>query len=150
MAAISFSNEQFKKLAELAYLGSWMKNAFHVPAEAEYDMAADEVVDYLATFAKDHGMKAFLLPSADPKRSGEMDKLTADTIDAYNSDMMFEELIEHFAHMAFEAKHGRMPLLDGEDPTHSEQAEFDTIREEFEREFEEHGLARLVINRKGK
>lgn len=150
MASITFSNEQFKKIVELVYLGNWMKNSFHVPEEAEYDTPADDILDYLAMFAKEHGMKEFLTSSDKPTRSAKIDDMTSAAIDSYNADNMFEELIEQLTYRAFDEKHGRLPAFKGKHTSHEEQEEFNRIRAEFEMEFEQNGLRRVVVNRKMK
>lgn len=85
MTKIFFSNTQFKKLVEIAYLWSYMKSANYVETEVEYDAEAYAVLDYLAIFAKEHGMWEYLVSK--DEWWGKLDELCLPAIDAYNENL---------------------------------------------------------------
>jgi hypothetical protein len=57
---IPLSKSQFKKLAIMSYIGNRVINASKLSTDNDYDQEADNVLDYLSTFARKNDMGKYV------------------------------------------------------------------------------------------
>lgn len=137
---LSFSQEQYRKLIELAYLGEWMLNAHH--ADDHQDDSATQLVQQLLTALDIEGVET------DPETGrkfliAEWDTLLQErTISDYDDHTFWEELTERLAERDLAKRTGqRVEDIDRDE----DLIELKPIEERYRHEFEEHGLERLQI-----
>lgn len=103
---IPFSKEQFKKLAIMVYIGNRIINSSKVHTDDDYDEEADQVLDYLSTFAREQGMGKYVKDFEDHglDRTNDFDTLCHKPIDEYEIENMFDELAEGLTYRDFKKK----------------------------------------------
>ena len=141
MIKLEFTNEEFRKLIELAYLGEWMINAQHDP-EFE-DEAAGTIVQKL--------LAAHKLPRIDlDAETGEYfmksewtDRLYDEYILDYDDHTFWDELTERLAMRDLARKRGiEADQINRDD----DLLQLRPLEERYRAELEEHGLDHLDIN----
>jgi hypothetical protein len=139
---IELTNEEFRKLIELAYLGEWMVNAQHDP-EFEDETASAIVQKLLA---------AHDLPEiGQDEETGEYfmrSDWTEDIYDKYILDYddhtFWDELTERLAQRDLARQRG----VEAEDLNRDDDMlELRPLEENYRQELEEHGLDNLEIRR---
>ena len=137
---VSFSEEQYRKLIELAYLGEWMLNAHHVDEHQDED--ATQIFQQLLASNEFEGVET------DPETGrkfliAEWDTMLQERkISDYDDHTFWEELTERLAERDLAKRTGqRVDDIDRDD----DLIELKPIEERYHHEFEEHGLERLQI-----
>ncbi|MFU0800891.1 MAG: hypothetical protein ACFWUE_09610 [Xylanivirga thermophila] len=133
---IELTKEQYKRLVELAFAGSWMINSWRVGDDQllEYD----EIVRHLYSFYKD-------FEADDLIQYDEKDDLYLPTtkledkifgfVDDYDDYSFWEELLSRIAQRDAENNH--------ETVTWDNKMQYE---EKYQKEFETHGIERLYVD----
>jgi hypothetical protein len=102
---IELSEDQYKSLLKLAFLGQWVANSFRYERIEEFD----DVEQHLMSFAKKAELKDTVVYNKKVKRwfpTKEFDLEMHFMIDAYQDDYFYEELVYKLAHRDAVKKHG--------------------------------------------
>lgn len=140
---VEFSPEQFKALMELVYLGEWMANAIRLPDQQveQFERVQQHVVSLAGRFGLGSAVE-FDEQLGEFIPTSEFEEAMDEYIVEYDNESFWEELVHRLADRDLFNEYGeaisamtveqhiakRMPLI-----------------ERYEREFEEHGVARLKI-----
>lgn len=144
MSKIYFSNQQFKKLVELVYLGDYMKNAHFISQDDKYDHDATKLLDYLSQFASDHGMKDMV--HKEGGFNNETDKAFSEATMIYDIFSTAENLTHRLAERDFKKDHDdRLPKPDVHNSDHDEYEQLYNYEIKYVKEFKQHGFNRLHI-----
>ncbi|MCM3744078.1 hypothetical protein M3193_07970 [Sporosarcina luteola] len=137
---INFTEKQFKALLDLAFLGEWMANSTrsHDDRFADYD----ELFQYICSHAKDMGC-ADIVPY-DHEVNGyyptqEYEEQLHAIIDDNDDHVFWEKLSANLAKRDLDREGGTFESLDDRFRRLLE------IEEKYETEFEDNGLANVVI-----
>jgi hypothetical protein len=139
---ISLTQEQYKILLVMTYLGNWMVNSHQVEREQVFETVASQV------YAQAESLGVIGLVERDPDDgkyypTRELEELAAERMEAYDNETFWAELIERLSERDLVAKHGQSAC---EKMTIEERfvnvEEFET---RYDEEFETHGIERLAI-----
>jgi len=140
---IEFSENQYKILLKLIYLGNWMVNAFQTE-DIEDD--CDELESYLLSFAAEAGVADYVCEENGNQRKYPSSELEDDLnvyIDRYNNDTFWDELIERLAWRDFARRYG-----DGasKNMRHSERLrKLNPLIKKYIDEFSESGIENIIL-----
>jgi hypothetical protein len=142
---IELTKEQLGSLAKLVFLGNWLANSWrNEDIIDEYD----EVESLVLAEAAKHGFEDYVETDEEEKRalpSHELEEKMAETVDFYNDNTFWDQLIYRMADRDYVRKYG-------EDASNELTAEAGMAKErplveKYEKEFNEHGLERLEVRR---
>lgn len=141
MKSLEFDKEQYKRLMELVYMGSWLVNAHRTEdRKTEYD----EIVSYVFSQAIGSELENFVDPEPIgsrffPNRDFEEETCVEELISDYDNETFWEELVERLAERdMFSNNHA----LNDDEVISKQMFEYS---EKYNNEFENHGLDRLAI-----
>ena len=141
MINLEFTNEEFRKLVELAYLGEWMINAQHDP-EFEDEAAGTIVQKLLAT----HKLPHIDLDAETGEyfmKSDWTDRLYDEYILDYDDHTFWDELTERLAMRDLARQRGiEADQINRDD----DLLELRPLEERYRAELEENGLDHLYIS----
>ena len=146
---IEFTNEQFKNLLKVVYLGNWMANAVHVgnkedPKHEEFE----EVVNYIFSFAEESGFGDYVDYKEENKQyspTNEFDELAREYVEYYDNDCFWEQIIYRLSSRDFEQKYTDEEISKmGEDERFKKEWSF---HEKWENELSDRGIKRLEIKK---
>lgn len=137
---INFTKKQFKTLLDLVYLGEWLANSTrsHDDRFADYD----ELVQYIYSFAKEMGCEDLVTYDREINGfypSNEYEEQLQPIIDNNDDYVFWEKLTANLAKRDLDREGGTFNSLDDRFRRLCE------IEEKYEIEFEENGLANVVI-----
>ncbi|WP_432357047.1 hypothetical protein [Sporosarcina sp. UB5] len=137
---INFTKKQFKTLLDLAYLGEWMANSTRSDDDRFVDY--EELFQYICSFAKDMGYEDLVpydreLNAYFPTQ--EYETQLHPIIDNNDDYVFWEKLTANLAKRDLDREGAMYNTLDDRFRRLCE------IEEQYEREFEENGLANLII-----
>jgi antirestriction protein len=139
---ISLTPEQYKVLLLTTYLGNWMVNAHQVETDKKFDALASHIYSY----AKSFGVAELVELDADSGKyyaSKDLEELSSESLDDYDNETFWAELIERLSERDLVAKHGEPAI---EKMTIGERfASLDEFEARYDEEFENHGVERLTI-----
>lgn len=147
---INFTKKQYEDLVKLAYLGTWMINAFRTDDTVE---KYEELEQYILSFFKDFGMEKYIVFDEElkrffPTREFEENTDVEQYIDEYNSDVFWDELIHRLARRDLIREYGEENVINMslEQLIEKEQQ----FIEKYDEEFAKNGIEYLEIkNHKG-
>ncbi|WP_262174215.1 hypothetical protein [Saccharococcus sp. Marseille-Q5394] len=137
---INFTKKQFKTLLDLAYLGEWTANSIRPDDERFADY--DELFQYICLHAKDMGYDDLVPYDRELNAyypSKEYEEQLHPIIDDNDDYVFWEKLSGNLAKRDLDQEGGTFDTLDDRFLRLLE------IEERYEKEFEENGLANLVI-----
>ncbi|AXH99121.1 hypothetical protein DV702_04845 [Sporosarcina sp. PTS2304] len=137
---INFTKKQFKHLLDLVHLGEWTANSSRNPEQLikEYE----ELYQYINSFAKDFGYDDIITFERDHNEyypTQAYENQLQPIIDVNDNDVFWNELSSRLAERDL-ANEAVVPR--DKDERFKRLLE---IEERYEEEFEENGLARLVV-----
>jgi hypothetical protein len=139
---ISLTQEQYKDLLLMTYLGNWMINSHQVEREQTFEAVASHIYSHVEVF----GVSGLVEKDPDDGKyypTRELEELAAERMDAYDNETFWAELIERLSERDLVAKHGQSA---SEKMTIEERfanlEDFETL---YDEEFETHGIERLTI-----
>jgi hypothetical protein len=143
---IELTKQQLESLVKIVYLGSWVVNSWRTEEEAPGDV--DEVEQIVLSAAGKNGLNEYVEIDEEEGRffpSAEVDEKMAETIDTYNDNTFWDELIYRLADRDYIRKHGEEAFE--ELSTREGMEKERPFVDKYEKEFYENGLDRLEIRR---
>jgi hypothetical protein len=142
---IELTKEQLAVLAKLVYLGNWLANSWrNEDVIEEYD----EIESLVLTAAAKAGLEDYAEFDEEGKRtfpSAELEEKMAETVDFYNDNTFWDQLIYRMADRDYVRKYGEEAF--DELTTEAGTAKERPLVEKYEKEFNEHGLDRIEVRR---
>ena len=144
---INFTKKEYRLLLDLVYLGEWMLTAHDDvpdPAKEGYEMLIQKIYSH----AKELGCESLIEDSKElgsylPTREYEEGSEIHEHIGRYNSDSFWDELIHRLTDRDVKSE---SRLQDKEIESAEEYINLSSpIEEKYVKEFEVHGLRRLII-----
>ena len=139
---IELSEEQYKNLLKLVYLGEWVSQSYNEKPST----AIEEVEQAVYTVSK--GTKSENLLELDDKTkryfpSIDMEEEMLETIDEYDDNVFWDELVDRLAERDLIKAHGedKVVKMSFEDRIEEE----DPIIEQYEEEFSKNGIDKLNL-----
>jgi hypothetical protein len=142
---IELTKEQLASLAKLAYLGNWLANSWRTEDVIE---EYDEIESLVLEAAAKNGLEEYVEFDDEEKKafpSAELEEKMAETVDFYNDNTFWDQLIYRMADRDYLRKHGEESLE--ELTTEAGMEREKPLVEKYEKEFNENGLDRLEIRR---
>ncbi len=140
---ITLSQEQYRTLLLMVYLGDWMVNAH----KTEPDRTFGNLEHYIFSFAEAFGVQGLVEWFEDEKKhyaTQDMDDLAEPYIEEYDNETFWDELIDRLADRDFLAEYGQDAI---EKMTPEERLiKREEFVERYEEEFVEQGLDRVTIS----
>jgi hypothetical protein len=141
---IELTKEQLETLAKLVFLGNWLGNSWRNEDVIE---EFDEVESLVLEAAAKSGLQDYAELDEEGRTvpSHELEEKMTETVDFYNDNTFWDQLIYRMADRDYVRKHGEEALaeLDTEEGMEKERP----LVEKYEKEFNEHGLDRLEVRR---
>jgi len=143
---IELSKEQYRKLAELVFLGNWLANSTKVGDEINQEY--EEVEQLIYSYAKEMGMEDLIVYD---QQSGEyfptrtFEESMEPYIDAYDEFTFWQDLASRLANRDLIRETGPVHKL-----TDRQRDRLFELEEMYENEFVEHGLMNLELVKKNK
>lgn len=142
---IQLTKEQLAILIKLVYLGNRMANDWRTDDVIE---EYDEVESLVLAAAQKHDLGDYVDFDEETKKaipSGELEEKMTETVDFYNDNCFWDQLIYRMADRDYVLKFGEKALeeLYAEKGMERERP----LIEKYEKEFNEHGLDRLELRR---
>jgi len=140
---VTFTNDQYKNLIKLAYLGEWMVNSVRFEDTlSEFD----ELFSYILSFAKDAGCPQDVQYDEEMKKYLPSEKFEDEVqpyVTGYNDETFWEELVRRLAERDLVRQYGSAEVekLDFEERMEKERP----FLEKYYGEFEKTGVDRLEI-----
>jgi len=142
---IELTKEQLGGLAKLVFLGNWLANSWrNEDVIDEYD----EVESLVLAEAAKHGFEEYAEFDEEEKKalpSHELEEKMTETIDFYNDNTFWDQLIYRMADRDYVRKYGEEAF--DELTTDKGMEKERPLVEKYEKEFNENGLDRLEIRR---
>ncbi len=140
---MEFSEEQFKTLLKLTYLGNWMVNSFQTD-DIEDD--CDDLESYILSFADEAGLEHYVDTENGNQRSYPSSVLEDELnvyIDRYNNDTFWDELIERLAWRDFEKRYREEEI---KKMTRTERLQnINPFIKKYSDEFSELGIENIIL-----
>ena len=140
---IPLTQQQYKTLLLMVYLGDWMINAIRSDPDEDFQGMACYIYSFVETF----GITGLVGPEPYKGKkfpSREFDKLAQPYIRQYDTQIFWEELADRLAERDFVADYGLKAI---EDMTPEERfAKRSELTDQYLDEFESHGLDRVAVN----
>ena len=143
---IELTKQQLESLVKIVYLGSWVVSSWRTEEDAPGDL--DEVEQIVLSAAEKNGLDEYVDIDEEEGRifpSAEVDEKMAETIDTYNDNTFWDELIYRLADRDYIRKYGEEAFE--ELSTREGMEKERPFVEKYEKEFYENGLDRLEIRR---
>jgi len=142
---IQLTKEQLAVLVKLVYLGNRMANDWRTDDVIE---EYDEVESLVLAAAQKHDLGEYVDFDEETKKaipSGELEEKMSETVDFYNDNCFWDQLIYRMADREYVRKFGEAALeeLYAEKGMERERP----LIEKYEKEFNEHDLDRLELRR---
>lgn len=140
---IPLTQEQYKTLLLMVYLGDWMINAIRPEPDEDFQ----GVACYIYSFAETFGIAGLIGPEPYKGKkfpSREFDKLAQPYIRQYDNQIFWEELADRLAERDFVAHYGRN-AIEGMSPE-ERFAKRSELTDRYLEEFERNGLDRVAVN----
>lgn len=142
MVKLEFTNEDYRKLIELAYLGEWMVNSQHDPEFQ--DEAADKLMQQLLGAHQLDNIDLDAETGEYFMKSDWTDRLFDEYILDYDDHTFWDELTERLALRDLARDRG----VEGDEVNRDDDLiALRPIEESYRQELEEHGLDRLDISK---
>ena len=142
---IQLTKEQLASLVKLVYLGNRMANDWRTDDVIE---EYDEVESLVLDAAQKHGLGDYADFDEETKKaipSGELEEKMTETVDFYNDNSFWDQLIYRMADREYIRKFGEEALEDLYTEKGMERER--PLIEKYEKEFNENGLDRVEIRR---
>lgn len=148
---LELTEEQFQSLLKLIYMGKWVADA--VEHQTDNDQSSKDFAQLEQLIFKEAGKNGFSDWVEVDEESGayypssilDEDKIVAGSIDAYEENCFWDELIDRLCIRDMIANHGIDKIAD---MTHQERYEKEKeLVNRYENEFHDFGLKRLVIDK---
>jgi hypothetical protein len=145
---INFTKKQYEDLVKLAYLGTWMINAFRTDDTVE---KYEELEQYIFSFFKDFEMEKYIMFDEElkmffPTKEFEENTDVEQYIDEYNNDIFWDELIYRLARRDLIREYGEENVIDMTLEELIEKEE--PFIEKYDEEFAKNGIYNLEIKDK--
>jgi hypothetical protein len=140
---ITLSQDQFKKLLHLVYLGNWLVNSYRGDRRLEeYDRLAETILSFAPSAGLKDGVEFDEFEgrySPSRKLDEELDKFWRE----YDEDVFWNMLVDGLAERDYIRKHGEGDLeaIDWDDYN----KRLEPFLRRYEKEIDEHGLERLEV-----
>jgi len=142
---IELTKEQLGSLTKLVFLGNWLANSWrNEDVIEEYD----EVESLVLAEAAKHGFEDYVEFDEEEKKalpSHELEEKLTETVDFYNDNTFWDQLIYRMADRDYVRKYGEEAFDDL--TTDKGMDKERPLVEKYEKEFNEHGLERFEIRR---
>ncbi|PIZ74793.1 hypothetical protein COY07_00120 [Candidatus Peregrinibacteria bacterium CG_4_10_14_0_2_um_filter_43_11] len=142
---INITKKQYALLIKMLYLGDWMINAIKLPDDRNREV--DEFFSYILSFAKEFGMEDMTDEDEgefSASRELDEDDLVQESMEAYNEETFWDELIDRLAERDFHRKYSTAEIRAMKDWI-ERAGHTDEFRDKYAEEFEKNGLDRLEI-----
>jgi hypothetical protein len=145
---LNLNKEQYERLVKLVYLGNWMINAIR-PDDQQIEKY-NELEQHVYSFAKDMGMEKYIQFDPKVKRfitnwESEEHPEVDQYIDEYDDENFWHELTHRLAERDMVQTYGEKALdaMSMDERLQKQDAFLDT----YSQDFQEHGLAHLVLKK---
>ncbi|MGD1009565.1 MAG: hypothetical protein ABR951_05370 [Candidatus Aminicenantales bacterium] len=139
---IELTKEQLGSLTKLVFLGNWLANSWrNEDVIEEYD----EVESLVLAEAAKHGFEDYVEFDEEEKKalpSHELEEKLTETVDFYNDNTFWDQLIYRMADRDYVRKYGEEAFDDL--TTDKGMDKERPLVEKYEKEFNEHGLERQL------
>ena len=142
---IELTKEQLESLAKLVYLGNIVANSWRTEDVIE---EYDEVESLVLAAAEKNGLEDYVEKDEDEKNllpSAELEEKMAGTVDFYNDNTFWDQLIFRMADRDYARKYGEQALAELSSEKGMEREK--PLLDKYEKEFNEHGLDRIDLRR---
>lgn len=142
---IEVTKEQLASLAKLVYLGNWLANSWRTDDVIE---EYDEIESLVLEAAAKNGLEDYVEFDEEEKKafpSAELEEKLAETVDFYNDNTFWDQLIYRMADRDYLRKFGEEAWDDLATEAGMEREK--PLVNKYEKEFNENGLDRLEIRR---
>ncbi|NTV80523.1 MAG: hypothetical protein HGA24_03770 [Candidatus Aminicenantes bacterium] len=142
---VQLTKEQLAALVKLVYLGNRMANDWRTDDVIE---EYDEVESLVLEAAQKHGLGDYVEFDEETKKaipSGELEEKMTETVDFYNDNSFWDQLIYRMADRDYVRKCGEQALEELYTEKGMERER--PLIEKYEKEFNENGLDRLEVRR---
>lgn len=141
---LDLTEEQYRRLLELAFLGEWMANGVSPETERRKDLQV--LADLLYAKANEIGITDWVEYCNDCEgyhANHVMESVVSDTIDKYDETTFWEVLSHHLAY-----RDVMLTQDSTKDMTPALEMRLFHVKEQYQREFQKHGLdhVRLVFS----
>lgn len=151
---ISFTNKEYARLLELAYLGHWIaasRKGEDAPAARRYHDIFQKLLELATSLGCADLVKereGLLGPSA----KLEEDEHVREFIDEFENDTFWSELVTRLAEGDYAAEQARRALAEapGVEPPPTPDERLKQIEDAYWEEFEKHDLANVIVLRGGR
>jgi hypothetical protein len=141
---IELTREQLGSLSKLVFLGNWLANNWRSEDVIE---EFDEVESLVLAAAVKNGIEDYAELDEEGRAvpSHELEEKMAETVDFYNDNTFWDQLIYRMADRDYMRKYGEEAFdeLSKEEGMAKERP----LIQKYEKEFNEHGLDRLELRR---
>ena len=141
---ITLTEDQYRRLLEMVYLGNWMINSTRENTLEEYDDVEQLIFSHADQAATLRGVVEFdaELQAHFPTKDFE-ESVLLEHKDTYDDDTFWEELIQRLAWRDTERQLGKAALTDPEDPEVQKVKDGHAAR--YASEFDKNGLDNLAV-----
>jgi len=140
---INLTQEQFKALVEMAYLGNWMINAIHVDRIKKYD----ELEQHIYSYANEAGLQDSIEFDEEFKQYfpvKEFEEGILNTFkDEYDEETFWEDLIAELANRDLIRQYGEKAF--NQLPKEKQFEARGAAEEKYSKEFERNGVENLIV-----
>jgi hypothetical protein len=150
---VSFTQKEYARLLELAYLGLWVTGARpDDPATMpeRYADLAQKLYGLAETFGCADLVEADVNGELFPNEKLTQDGPARQKLDSFVEDAFWGELVARLAERDLRAERGKDATKIGDEYSEEEQARLDELEDAYWREFEASGVDHLVVLRGGK
>lgn len=140
---LTLSDEEYRRLLVLTFLGEWMVNAIRKEPDPAYEDTASKVY----SFAKGTPLEALTVFDGNKEDWTPSEKLEAEAhplIDEYDDKTFWEELTARLTERDLMARHGERAVRSMRPDERTRAAR--PIAQAYTREFEDQGLNRLLVD----
>lgn len=139
---IKLSEEQYRSLLKMAFLGNWIINAPRIEPIKEFD----DLQEYIFSFAREFGLEEDVDFNENIGKiypSEQFENSLSPYIDEYNENNMWQELVSVLSHRDLVEEIGEENLKDLDQDTFKDT--LDKFFEKYEKEFSENGIQNLRL-----
>jgi hypothetical protein len=149
---VSFTQKEYARLLELAYLGLWVSGARpDDPATMpeRYAELAQKVYGLAETFGCADMVESDVNGELFPNEKITEDSPAREKLDQFVEDAFWGELVSRLAERDLRTERGKDATKIGDEYSEEEQEQLDALEDSYWREFEARGVDHLVVLRAG-
>jgi hypothetical protein len=150
---VSFTQKEYSRLLELAYLGLWVTGARHddpATMPERYGDLAQKLYGLAETFGCADLVEVDVNGELFPNEKLTQDSPAREKLDEFVEDAFWSELVARLAERDLRAERGKDATKIGEEFSDEDKEKLEQLEDAYWREFEARGVDHLVVLRGGK